>query len=274
MNLSATLCMVASVLATPLQAQNPAAPSHLYDRLQFTVSGTQVWIGSTVRVDRSDGTPGTEFTGDEVGAGKNSWEPRLALRWHPGHRHDLEFGYLFARTGGSASLPDTIRFDDTSFARGTQIHSALKSDQGFLTYRYALHAAPRSQIGLALGLGALFVNLKLDNGSNAVIPVSAEKSTTAPTGSLGLFGRWQVGDQWYIESDARGLYAKVDRVAATVYEAGAAGRYFVSRRAGFELGYGLSWFKVTLDHRPNGNGLSGLLKYSLQNARLAFVVTQ
>ena len=268
--LSVAFCLV---VALPLEAQLPA-PSHLYDRLQFTVSGTQVWLGSKVRVDANDGSPGTEFDGGDVGAGNRVWEPRLALRWRLGRRSEFELGYLFARTSGSRVLGDTIRFADTAFARGMEVHSKLKSDQAFLTYRYAFHAADRSQIGFAVGLGALFFDINLRNADTALVPINASTDAIGPTGSLGLFGRWQVGDRWYIESDARGLHGKIDRITATVYEAGAAARYFVSPHAGFELGYGLTWIKVDVDHRPNARGFAGLLQYSLQNARLAVVLTR
>lgn len=268
------MCVTAClVIASPLVGQ-VQAPSHLYDRFQFTFSGTQVWLGSNVRVDASDGSPGTEFSSDDIGAARRTWEPRVALRWKPGRRHEVELGYLFARSSGSRVLGDTIHFADTSFARGMEVHSKLKSDQAFLTYRYAFHAAPRSQIGLALGLGALFVDIGLRNADTALVPVAASANAIGPTGSLGLFGRWQVGDRWYVEGDARGLYAKVDRFTATVYEAGAAARYFTSRHVGFELGYGLTSIKVGVDPRSDGGGFSGLLKYSLQNARLAVVVTR
>ena len=289
MNVCAKLCVASGlVVAVQLQAQTPpegsrAPTSHLYDRYQFAVAGTRVWLGSTVRVDRSDGTPGTEFTPEDVGAANHSWEPRLAVRWRPGRRHELEIGYMFARSSGSRALADTIRFNDTTFAKGLRVNSAFKSDQAFLTYRYAFHAAERSQIGLAVGLAALFVNIDLDaiagatsaGPDTAIVPFSAAKGTTGPTASLGFFGRWQVGggDRWYIESDARGLYVKIDRTAATVFEAGAAARYFMSSHAGVELGYGVTWIKATLDHRPNGKGFAGHLKYALQNARLAVVVT-
>jgi len=276
---AAALCAVSPVCL--LAQQIPAAPNHLYDRFQLSVSGTRIWLGSNVRVDASNGDQGTEFSSDDVGASKQNWEPRLALRWRMGRRHELEVGYLFARSSGSRALADTIRFADTSFAAGLRVNSALKSDQAFLTYRFAFHAGENSQIGAALGLGALFVNLDLDavagatagGPDTAIVPFAASKGATAPTGTLGLYGRWRVADQWYIEGDARGLYAKIDRVAATVYEAGAAGRYFVSRHIGFELGYGLTWIKVTIDPRASGSGLAGQLKYSLQNARLAVVAT-
>lgn len=274
-------CLVLLVVAAaPLRAQT-ASPNHLYDRFQLTASGTSVWLGSTIRVDASDGSAGTEFQSQDVGASNRNWEPRLAVRWRLGKRHEIEAGYLFVRNSGSRALADTIRFADTSFAAGLRVDSKLKSDQAFLSYRFAFHAAERSQVGAALGLGALLVNLDLNavagatqgGADTAITQYSASKSIVAPTGSLGLYGRWRVADQWYIEGDARGLYAKVDRITATVYEAGAAGRYFVSPKVGFELGYGLTWIKVDLAHRSTGSGLAGQLKYSLQNARLAVVFT-
>ena len=269
------------LVTIPVQAQNRPSPNHLYDRLQFTVSGTTVWLGSTIRVDAADGTPGTEIDRGDVGAAKQSWEPRLALRWRLGKRHELDAGYLFARNSGSRVLTDTIHFADTTFAAGLRVNSAFKSDQAFLTYRFAFHAGEGSQIGAALGLGALFLNIDLDavagattgGADTAIAKYSASKGVTAPTASIGLYGRWRVGDQWYIDSDARALYFKVDRISATVYEAGAAARYFVSRHFGFEAGYGLTAFKVTLDPRAGGGGLAGQLKYSLQNGRLAVVAT-
>ncbi|HTR19215.1 MAG TPA: hypothetical protein VMH88_00055 [Gemmatimonadales bacterium] len=274
--------VAASALGTvPVRAQTTQSPNHLYDRLQFSLSGTTVWLGSSVRVDASDGTPGTEFKPQDAGAGNQVWEPRLALRWRPGRRHELDVGYQFARSSGSRALADTISFADTTFAAGLRVNSVFKSDQAYLTYRFAFHAGDRSQIGAALGLGALFVNIDLDavagatsgGADTAITKFSASKGATAPTGSLGLYGRWRVGDQWYIESDARALYVKFDRISATVYEAGAAGRYFISHHVGFELGYGLTAVKVTLDPRADGTGLTGQLKYSLQNLRLGVVAT-
>jgi hypothetical protein len=259
----------------------PPAPNHLYDRLQFIASGTTVWLGSTIQVNAADGTPGTEIDRGDVGAARQTWEPRLALRWRLGRRHEIDVGYLFVRNSGSRALADTIRFNDTSFAAGLRVNSALKSDQAFLTYRFAFHAGERSQIGAGIGFGALLFNLDLDavagttsgGADTAIAKYSASKGVTAPTGSLGLYGRWRVGDQWYIESDLRGLYLKVDRVHATVFEAGAAGRYFVSRHVGFEVGYGLTGIKVTIDPRSGGGGFSGQLKYTLQNARLGVIAT-
>jgi hypothetical protein len=273
--------MVSALATAPLRAQTAPVSNHLNDRYQLNVSGTTVWLGSTIRVDNSDGTPGTEIDQEDLGVARQTWEPRLAFRWRPGKRDELEVGYQFARSSGSHVLTDSIRFADTSFAKGLRVNSSVKSDLAFLTYRFAFHAGERSQLGAAVGIGTLLFHMKLDavagatsgGADTAITQYSASKGFSPPIGSVGFYGRWRVGDQWYIEGDLRAVYVGVNRLSATVLEAGGAGRYFVSQRFGLELGYGLTGVNVTLDPRTNGGGFAGQLKYTLQNARLSVVAS-
>ena len=50
-----------------------------------------------------------------------------------------------------------------------------------------------------------------------------------------------MGDRWYLESDLRAIYIKIDNVKAGVIEAGLAGRYFLSTTVGLELGKGIGY---------------------------------
>jgi len=263
-----------------LRAQTtPTDRNHLYDRFQFSGSLTGVMISPKIRVDASDSSAGTEVSTDNLGLANKSAEPRLGLRWRPGRRHEIEASYLFARASGTRVLTDTVVFGDSTFAAGLRINSLFNSDQAALTYRFAFRARERSQIGAALGLGALFFKVGIDAVAGAttggpdttIVRFAATKSITAPTASLGLYGRWRAGSRWYIETDARALGFAVGRITAAVVEAGAAARYFMSPRLGIEAGYGFTWVKVTLDPRASGGGLAGQLRYSLQNLRLGIV---
>jgi hypothetical protein len=279
--LGAVLALATVAGTGPLQAQGAPERNHLYDRLQFSLSGTNVWLGSRIRIDPASGSQGTDVDGGALGANNSSFEPRLALRWRLGHRHELEFGYQVARHGGERVLTDTITIGDSTFAAGLRIKSGIQSDQAFVNYRFAFRARERSQIGVALGLGALLFKVNVDaiagatsgGPDTAITQFAVEKSLTAPTASLGLYGRWRSGSRWYIESDARALYFAVGRISAGVIEAGAAARYFVSPHFGFEAGYGLTRVALTLDPNSNGGGLAGKLSYTLQNARLGVVAT-
>ena len=284
----AAVVALSGVSVNAAAAQSPAAQSpvatrnHLYDRIQLTVSGTNVWLGPRIRIDATDSTPGTEVSGDDLGLTGSTLEPRVGLRWRLGRRHELDMGYQMAAHSGERVLTDTIQVGDSTFATGLRVQTDNRADQAYFTYRFAFHARDRSQIGAALGLGAILFDLDIQAVSGAttggpdttIVPFGIKRSVTAPTASLGLYGRWQLGDKWYLETDARVLYLEVDRIAATVIEGGAAARYFMSSRFGFELGYGLTGVKVELAPGTGsgaGNELAGVLRYALQNLRFGVI---
>ena len=87
--------------------------SHLYDKFQVSASGTLLVLATKIRIDPDSGE-GTEIdVGDNLGIGSTTLQPRLALRWRPGRRHEIEGGYQWAKRSGEAVLQDTIVFRDT-----------------------------------------------------------------------------------------------------------------------------------------------------------------
>ena len=279
----AVILALSGASVTGAAAQSPVATrNHLYDRIQLTVSGTMVQLGPKIRIDASDSTPGTEVSGSDLGLEGATVEPRIGLRWRLGRRHELDLGFQFAAHSGERVLADTIQVGDSTFAAGLRVQTNNRADQAYFTYRFAFHARERSQIGAALGLGAILFDLDMQavagatsgGPDTAIVQFGIQRSVTAPTASLGLFGRWRLGERWYLETDARVLYLEVGRIAATVIEGGAAARYFLSERFGFELGYGLTGVKVDLAPSASGGpaaDLTGQLRYALQNLRLAVV---
>ena len=259
--------------ASRVSAQS--ARTNLYDKFQVNLSLTGIILNSKVRVDPSQGT-GTEIDAeDDLGLAKLKLQPRGALRWRPGRRHELEFGYQFARRTAETTLQRTIDFGDSTYVVGTDVHSRFNTDQAFLTYRFAFRARERNQIGAGVGLGALLVDTELEALDNGEVDFTEAKKVTAPVGSLGLFGRFLSGDRWYFEIDARYLAVVIDRFDVQVLELGAAARYFLSNSVGLEVGYGGSGVEVdvgpkdTVADRETLAG--GRIKYSLQNVRVGVV---
>ena len=283
------LVLVATALALSASVRPAAAQSdttqrnHLYDKLQFTLSGTAVVINSNIRVDGSNGQ-GTDLNAEEdLGLARTKFQPRLALRWRPGKRHELELGYQFARRTGDKVLTKDIEFGDSTFTAGLRVKSTYNSDQAFLVYRFALMAKERSQVGLALGVGPYFLETGIDatgsissgdqsqSGSRSV-----SKSIVGPTGSLGVYGRSWAGERWYLEGDLRYIKVTIDRFDARVYAVNASARYFVSPAVALEAGYGFDGVKVDVGPKTTGitaGLISGQIKFSQQNFRLGVVWT-
>jgi hypothetical protein len=280
--MSARTVAVAMVLgvfaAQPLVGQ---APNHLYDKFQVSVSAAGVFLGTTVRLD-SDAGSGTEVDSeDDLGLERVALRPRIGFRWRPGRRHELEASYLFISRTGLKTLDGDITIDSVTYVAGAELESRIGQSQLGLNYRWAIHAAERSQYGLNVGLGATFFDASwlgrasVSNGTGTIADsVSFEKSVVGPSLALGGFGRWQVGERWYIEAELGGLYVPVDNIKVSIIQGGGAVRYFPLDWLGTELGYSLTGFKVTIDQKEDpviDLGASGRIKYNTQNIRLGLI---
>ena len=257
-------------------AQAQSSIGNLYDKWQIDLSGAMVLMGSTIRVDGANGE-GTDVDSDVLGLSKSRLEPRISVRWRPGHKHELELGYQFARRDAEKTLDREVIFNDSTYDVGANIKTNFRTDQAFLTYRFALKAAERSQLGLGVGIGLLPFKFEIDalgsvNGGEEVTS-SGEKTLLGPTASIGACGRWLLGERWYVESDLRGIKIKIDRLHASVVEANLAARYFLSPKFAADLGYGISSIRLEVDPRDSGKGFSGKIKYPLQHVRLGMVFT-
>ncbi|HKP30307.1 MAG TPA: hypothetical protein VJU15_12925 [Gemmatimonadales bacterium] len=270
--------LVAGVL--PLAAQAAKGKQNLYDKFQLNLSVTGVILNSDIRIDGSGGNGTDVDVEDDLGMEKTKIQPRFSLRWRPGRRHELEGGYQWARRSADKTLSRDIEFADSSFTAGADIHSIFNTDLAFLTYRFAFMAKERTQIGAALGLGILFLDVGVEalgtgTGPGAGRSFDVSKSVKGPLGSLGLYGRFLAGDSWQFEADIRALKISIDRFHPRVLEAGGAARYYFSPKVGLELGYAASGIRVVVDPKTFENGsegiVSGEIKYSLQSIRFGAV---
>ena len=183
--------------------------------------------------------------------------PPCSRAWHSAGGPDGGTSWRAATNGPSAQArpfsSDTIVFRDTAYAAGLRVNSSSGTSQMFLTYRYAFMAKEKTQIGAALGLGIIFLSTEITatagattgGPDTAIVQFSREGGFNGPERIARGYGRFQLGDRWYLESDLRAIYLKIDNIKAGVVELGLAGRYFLSNKVGLELGYNLGFYKVT-----------------------------
>jgi hypothetical protein len=268
------VAIVALVGATP-QARAQST-SRLYEKWQIDLSGSVLVMGSDIRVDGANGD-GTEIDGEDVlGLSREKIQPRASARWRPGRRHEIELGYQFARRTGEKTLERDIVVADSAYTVGVNLKSTFRTDQVFAAYRFAIRARERTQLGVGVGIGVFPFKLEVDRlvsaGGSEVIS-SNERSLRGPFGSLGIYGRFLLGDRWYLESDLRGIAIKIDRIKASVVEGNLAGRYFLSDKLAMELGYGISAVTLTVDPPEDREGFFGRVDYPVHHVRLGVVLT-
>jgi len=270
---------LAAICAPSVRAQQ--LENHLYPKFELGVGGTLLRLSETIRIDPESGGEGTEINVEDVlGVSRSTLQPRVAFRWRPWRRHEFEVGFQRAVRSSEKVLTDTIAFRDTSFAAGLRLNSSIRTSQLFLNWRFAFTAKENTQIGFALGLGALFLRSELNalagatagGADTAIAQYGDSSSFTAPVGSVGAYGRFRLGNRWYLEPDLRFVYVKISNLKAGVIEGGLATRYFFSNTIGAELGYGLGWYKVTLERTADNSGIFGIgatgkIKYTVNGLR-------
>lgn len=266
-------------LAAPLAAQGgDTLRNHLYDKWQVGLAFTTVLNRSNARVDGPDGGLGTNIDlRNTLGISEATIQPAIGLRWKPGRRTEFDVGYQFLNQTGERSVDrDLIIGEDTVYA-GFDANTDLGSDNATFQFKYSIWAAEKHNIGLALGLGAIFFSLKLD-AMGEIGPVTdtvnIDKSFTGPTASIGAFGNWRVGDRWYVSADARGIGARVDRYDFSVFEGNAGAQYFFSDRWGAGLGLFYTDVTVNVDQKEGDSVVSdlvGKVKYAYSSLRLGVI---
>jgi len=276
----ALLAVATLVIPAAASAQDSAeVQNHLYDKWQVGVAFTTVLNGSEARVDAANGDIGTTLNfKDLLGISGTTVQPAFGLRWKPGRKTEFDVGYQFLSQSGSRSFTDTIYVGGDTLSGSIDADTKVGSSNATLQFKYSLWAAPRHNIGLAIGFGAIFFSFKFDAtadgcaGPNCTSgSVALDKSLVGPTVSLGAFGTWRLGDRWYVGGDARGFGAKIDRFDVSVFEGNAGVQYFLSDRWG--VGTGLFYTNVTVNVAAKTGGtpvgdLVGKVAYDYTSLRL------
>jgi opacity protein-like surface antigen len=272
------------VMTPNLFAQSDSTVNHLYDKFEIGAYAADVLLSTTIRIDNADGTRGTDVSLGTLGIPTNAIGPIFDASWKPGKRHELQLSYLGIGRSGTKTIVDTIFFADTSFAAGAKLSSKFDAPTVALTYRFAFMAKPNTQLGVQVGLGLIFFSIGLDalgaastgGADTATVKYSADQSLAGPTASLGVFGKFRVGKNWYLEANGGAIGASVSNISATTWTIGGGVRYFFSNLFGLDAGYNFSGIKVTIDHSGSGGfldpGFSGKINYTFQTFRLGAVL--
>lgn len=268
--------ILATLSLIPASTARAQGVNHLEDRWQIVLSGAEVHLGSKLRVD--DNGQGTLIDIEKILGLKDSrFQPRLAGTWSFARRHEIELGYQWVRREAATTLTRDITFRDSTYRVGASVNTSFNSDQLFGTYRWAFSVSDRSEYGLSVGFGALFLDFglaALTAGPNSARAYENRKTATEPSGSLGLYGKWRLGGSSYIGADGRGIKVAAGDLDATVWEGNFDYRYYFGSMWGGELGWGISDYSVDIT-KQNSSGGDRLtqIRYNLMNWRLGLVLS-
>jgi hypothetical protein len=279
--------LAAAAFAAPraLAAQDTtASKNHLYDKFQATLDFSTVLNNSEARVDGSGGEGTNLNFKDLLGISGSSIQPALGLAWKPGRHTELSIGYQFINQSGSRSWDDSLVIGDNTVSGQIDADTKIGSDNANLAFKYAILAKEKYIAGVEIGLGAIFFDMQLDATADVCSgpdcgtgSVSIDRKLTVPTGALGVFGQWRLGDSWYVGGDARGIGGKVDRYDVSIFQADVFARYYFSDRWGAGAGWYYNDVTVNVDPKEGaspGDGdldLGGKVSFNYTSLRLGVI---
>jgi hypothetical protein len=278
------LAVLALGVPGALSAQDSTASvNHLYDKFQATLDFSTVLNNSEARVDGSGGEGTTLNFKDLLGISGSSIQPALGVSWKPGRHTELSIGYQFISQSGTRSFSDSLIIGDNTVFGQIDANTDISTDNANLAFKYAIFAKEKHIIGVELGLGAIFFDLQLDATADGCAgpdcgagSVSIDRNIVVPTGALGVFGQWRLGDRWYLGGDARGIGGKVDRYDLSIFQADLFARYYFSDRWGAGAGWYFNDVTVDIDAQSDGSSdgdldLGGKVSFNYTSLRLGVI---
>jgi hypothetical protein len=274
--------LLALLAPRPAAAQDTTTyRNHLYDKFQVTANFSMVLNKGDTRVDGDGGRGTTLNFKDILGISGTSVQPALGLAWKPGRHTEFDLGYQFINQSGDRSFSDTLYIGNDTVSGDISAKSKLGESNATFQFKYSILTGEKHNIGLALGLGAIFFDFTLDAtadgcaGPNCTSgTLNVDRNLTVPTGSLGAFGRWRVGNRWYVGADARGIGGAVDRYSVSIFEGDVLGEYYLSNRWGLAASWYFTDVTVDVDQQGSSNtpdDLGGSISFSYSSIRLGVV---
>ncbi len=114
-----------------------------------------------------------------LGISGSSVQPALALAWKPGRHTELDLGYQWINQSGTRSFSDTLVIGDNTVSGQIDANTKIGSNNANLAFKYSIWAAEKHNIGLELGLGAIFFDLQFDATATAVSDRTAAAAESA-----------------------------------------------------------------------------------------------
>ena len=193
-----TTTVVILSLSAPAIAQNEEDWQSwpLADRFTITLNAFFPNLDTRVRLDASDGSPGTTIDFEQnLGMSDTETLPGISLDWRFAKKHQLTLDTFKLDRSGSAIAATDIRFGDETFTVNLPISSFFDMDVTSFKYSYSLIFDEKKELAVGFGLSVQDITFGLvGNGNLGLIEVNS--GLTAPLPTFDLRGAYAFTDKW------------------------------------------------------------------------------
>jgi hypothetical protein len=223
-------------------------PNVVEDRLRVEVNLIGASTATTLRVDESLTTPGTEIDAErDLGLDDFELLPQVEFTLLPGQHHLLRMSALATHRTAQKTIERPISFDNEDYRINERVDSRLNLTLFGLTYGYRFLVHPRAEIAATFGIQIADVE------ANAVVRsrvIRDAESGVAPLPMAGMEGRFDFTPRWSVEARAQYLTVNIDEVDGSILDARLALTWRMNPYLALGLGY--RTFSIEIDSRDSG----------------------
>ena len=253
--------------ASDVLKEDPARPfaTPINDRFALRVSYFPGSVTTDLRLDDSDGNPGTELSAeDDLGLRDKPSEVRVEALLRVLERHRVRVDYFNLRRRGDEVLARDIAFGDETCAVDDRVLSTLEWKQLNFTYLYSIVRNQRFELGGGFGLH-LFQGEARARVPARLVQENQSGSVAFPT--IALDASLRLAKRFSVNARANYLSGHIDDSDGKISDYHADVQYRWARN--FALGLGYSKMKTKLDVVDPGD-LSGRLVMDVDGPELFF----
>jgi len=259
------------MLLGPLLAQAQGRPGSappadpVFDHT-ITIGGSLGYNSAStrVRLDASDGTPGTPLDAERdlgLDSGELTGWAGVTLRPRPRHRIRAGLNYLPSDRSARSVLDEDIRFGDETYFAGEEVASKLRIRTWSITYAFSFLRLPNAELAGSLGVTSIGVYARAGVPARFV-EETEERSVPAP--QFGIEGAFRFAEGWY--GEARYQYVKVNASGDTGKLAQLDASVVFQFDPNIAAGLGYSLFDADVERSDAGDG--GLFRYKAHGPQL------
>jgi hypothetical protein len=225
-----------TLLAQHAHADDYFSPTD--ERVRLSLGAMHVSSSTNLRVDSSNGLPGTAINGENAfGLDKSDFEPKFQAIVRVATRHRLSFDYFTLDRSGNANVGATpIVFRDVVFKANDPLQTKLSLRTFGITYEYSFWHSEKLEIAGTFGVHAT------DISATAKVQTQTEhlfqtENQAGPVPTAGIDAAWVLSKRFYLDARAQYLRVHVSNIDGSLGFYEFAALYRFRPNVSFAVGY-------------------------------------
>jgi hypothetical protein len=207
------------------------------DRFRVSLGAMHVASTTTLRVDPTNGVPGTTLSGEnQFGLDSSDFEPKFQVMVRAGVRNRLWLDYFTLDRMGSTIVNQPIEFHDVTLQLNDPLQSELDLRLLGITYGYSIWHGEKLELAATLGITTVQISAQAKVATESV-HINQSEDIAGPYPIPGLAATWVLSKHFYLDGRAQSLHLHINEFYGTLEMVEFAALYRFRPNVSFALGY-------------------------------------